>query len=227
MRMKCNFLFVGIMSLFACMATSAFAAVPVHQVQIVAEDMCCQGCARKVSGQLYAARGVKEVGVDMKTRTVTISLPESKAASLGQLWHAVERGDGGPKQLVTSEATYTLSRPDQETNPQQTVGVASPLTVAIDNLHCQGCAKKIAAQLYAIKGVTRVSVDMQKETLIVETQRGVQISPWAVIDAVSRAKERPLAVLGSHGQLTIKWATKTKPKNHQQAQQPNLGGIQR
>ncbi len=227
MRMKCNFLFVGVMSLFACMATSAFAAVPVHQVQIVAEDMCCQGCARKVSGQLYAARGVKEVGVDMKTRTVTVSLPESKGATLGQLWNAVERGDGNPKQLVTAEATYTLARPDQDANPRQTVGVAAPLTVAIDNLHCQGCANKIAAQLYTIKGVTHVSVDMQKGTLMVETLRDVQISPWAAIDAVSKAKERPLAVLGSHGQLTIEWATKTKPKNHQQAQQPNLGGIQR
>jgi len=227
MRMKCKVLLVGVMSLLASMTTSVTAAVPIRQVQIVAEDMCCQGCARKVSGQLYAARGVKEVGVDMTTHTVTVSLPESKAATLGQLWHAVERGDGGPQQLVTSEATYTLVRPDNESSPQQAVRVASPLTVAIDNLHCQGCARKIAAQLYAIKGVTRVSVDMQKETLTVETRRDIQISPWAVIDAVSRAKERPLAVLGSHGKLAIEWTSEATPKNHQQAQQPNLEGIQR
>jgi len=94
MRMKCKVLLVGVMSLLASMTTSVTAAVPIRQVQIVAEDMCCQGCARKVSGQLYAARGVKEVGVDMTTHTVTVSLPESKAATLGQLWHAVERGDG-------------------------------------------------------------------------------------------------------------------------------------
>lgn len=227
MRMMCKFLFVGVLSLIASMTTSVAAAAPVRQVQIVAEDMCCQGCARKVSAQLYAARGVKDVGVDMTTHTVTISLPESQSATLGQLWHAVERGDGGPKQLATSEATYTLVRPDHEASSQQAARVASTFTVAIDNLHCQGCARKIAAQLYAIKGVTRVSVDMQKETLTIETRRDIQISPWAVIDAVGRAKERPLAVHGIHGQLAIKWANEATPKNHQQAQQPELKGIQR
>lgn len=214
-----------------CLSSRAVAAppaAPIHQVEIVAEKMCCAGCARKVSGQLYAAKGVRDVTVDLKAHTVKVTLPRPNAAKLGQLWHFVEQGDGGPTKLVTAEATYTLIRPEAKANTvQQLPPQGSPTYIVIDNLHCQGCAKKIAAQIYAIKGVTKVSVDMEKETLIVETQRDAQVSPWNLIDAVTRAKERPVGVIGSYGKLAIKWATKAQPKNHQQAQLPNFGGTQR
>jgi len=216
---------IGVLALNS---TAAFAAprLATTQVEIVDDAMCCAGCARKVSGQLYATRGVKEVGVDMKSRTLTVSLPESTPAMLGQLWHAVEKGEGTPTKLVTAKATYTLVSPKVDpANPQPRV--ASPLTIVIDNLHCQGCAKKIAAQIYTLKGVTKVSVDMKKGMLFVETHRDLQLSPWALIDAVSKAKERPLAILGNHGELRVKYASKAAPKNHHQAQQPRNGGISR
>ena len=203
---------------------AASSRVPIEQVRIVDESMCCAGCARKISGKLYAARGVKEVGVDLKSHLLTVSLPQPTPAMLGQLWQAVEQGDGTPSKLVTAEATYTLVRP-KAGDPQPQAG--SPLTVVIDNLHCQSCANKIAAQLYTLKGVTKVSADMAKNTLFVETNPKTQVSPWAVIDAVAKSKERPLAIIGSHGKLAITWATKAAPKDQQQAQQPNSGGIQR
>lgn len=236
MHKKCRRMTYLIATIAVCVVATnapAFAAAPrlsAGQVQITDEAMCCAGCARKVSGQLYATRGVKEVGVDMKLRTLTVSLPQPTPVMLGQLWHAVEKGNGTPTKLVTAEATYTLVRPEADpatepsTTPQR---VASPLTIVIDNLHCQGCAKKIAAQLYTLKGVTRVSVDMEKEMLFVETHRDVQLSPWALIDAVAKANERPVAIFGNYGELRIEWATKAKTKNHQQAQQPRNGGIQR
>lgn len=208
---------------------NAFAAAPqllVSQVQITDEAMCCAGCARKVSGQLYATRGVKEVSVDRKSRTLTVSLPQPSPAMLGQLWHAVEQGNGTPTKLVTTEATYTLVRPDVDP-AKQPPSAASPSIIVIDDLHCQGCAKKIAAQLYTLKGVTKISVDMEKERLFVETRREAPLSPWALIDAVAKTKERPIAVFGSHGELKIEWAAQAAHKNHQQAQQPRTGGIQR
>jgi len=232
MHRKCYSTYAFIVALATSVLTinaSATIAAPrlaATQVEIVDEAMCCAGCARKVSGQLYATRGVKEVGVDMKSRTLIVSLPEPTPAMLGQLWHAVEKGEGTPTKLVTAEATYTLLRPEVDAaSPQPRV--ASPLTIVIDNLHCKGCAKKIAAQLYTLKGVTRVSVDMEKEMLFVETHRDVQLSPWALIDAVSKAKERPLAILGSHGELRVEYASKAAAKTHQQAQQPRIGGISR
>ena len=234
MRTKCTI----IATLLASCAINHAGQAPVnaatsqadnHQIQIVAEGMCCKGCARKVSGQLYAARGVKEVGIDLDRHIVTVLLPQPNAAMLGQLWHAVEQGEGAPTKLVTPEATYTLIRPevDSDATVKTTQVANSPLSIVIDNLHCKGCAKKIAAQLYALKGVTKVSVDMQTETLFVETRPNTAVSPWLVINAVAKAKERPLAVTGPHGKLAIEWTTKRAPKNHQQAQQVNTGGIQR
>lgn len=233
MRRKCKNTTTLLLTLLAATGAQsvAKAATPQagnHQVQIVAEKMCCKGCARKISGQLFAARGVKDVGIDMNTHTVTVSLTNPNAATLGQLWSAVESGEGGPTKLVSSEATYTLLRPQTEANGlQQAPQAQRSLSIVIDNLHCKGCAKKIAAQLYALKGVTKVSVDMQSETLFVETRPNTIVSPWIVISAVAKAKERPLAVTGPHGKLAIEWATENAPKNHQQAQQANTGGIQR
>ena len=198
------------------------------QVQIVAEEMCCKGCARKISGQLYAARGVRNVEIDMNTKLVSVSLAPQKSASLGQLWQAVEQGEGGPTKLITAEATYTLTPPATQANAAQPLQYANgALQIVVDNLHCMGCAKKIGAQLYALKGVTKVSADLQKDTLTVETRSRTPLSPWQVIGAVMKAKERPLLVTGIHGTLSIEWATKSTPKNHHQAQQTINGGIQR
>jgi len=185
MRRKCKIIATLLLALAAATGEQSFAATPQngnHQIQILAEGMCCKGCARKVSGQLYAARGVKEVGIDLNTHIVTVSLPQPSAATLGQLWHAVEQGDGGPTKLVTAEATYTLIRPEVEPNAAQPMQNSNePLSIVIDNLHCKGCAKKIAAQLYALKGVTKVSIDMPNETLFVEARPDTTVSPWLVI----------------------------------------------
>lgn len=197
------------------------------EVQITAEKMCCKGCAQKVSGQLYTLKGVKSVGVDLSTHTVKMTLPNPSAATLGRIWHAVEQGDGGPTSLSTSTAAYQLVRPQDEQELRAAQQMGSSMHIVIDNLHCKGCAQKIAAQLYALKGVTKVSVDMQRETLIVETNPETPVSPWLVIDAVSAAKERAVAVRGNYGALAITWATEAAPKSNHQAQQPVTGGIQR
>ena len=231
MHKKCNSYVALLVSLATIGATTFVQAGPkqahIEQVQIVAEKMCCEGCARKTSGQLYAARGVRDVSVDLKSHTLTVALPQPNASMLGQLWHAVEQGDGGPTKLVTTEATYTLIRPKVGENQSQQQQAKLPLSIVVDNLHCKGCAKKIAAQLYAVKGVTKVSVDMERETLFVEARPETQLSPWRLIDAVTQAQERPIAVNGPYGSLAIKWATERAPKNHQQAQQSISGGLQR
>lgn len=198
---------------------------PDQQVQIVAAEMCCQGCARKVSAQLYAARGVKDVQIDMDSRTVTVTLPKPNAPMLGQLWQTVAEGDGGPTKLTTPEASYTLAvaQAEQATAPQAN----GNLYIVIDNLHCKGCAQKIAAQLYATKGVTQVSVDLQQETLIVQTRPDVVLSPWMAMDAVGKANERPLSLSGRYGTISITYAKPQAPKNHDQANSLNGGGIRR
>ena len=196
------------------------------QVRIVVEKMCCKGCAQKVSGKLYTVKGVKSVGVDLPSRTVTVSVPQTNAPTLGALWRAAQQGDGGPTVLTTGSATYKLVPPATAEEAERVRKMGATQHVVIDNLHCQGCARKIASRLYTLKGVTRVSVDMERETLVVQARPGAPLSPWLAIDAVAKAEERPVAVSGSFGTLSIEYAAPAAPKNHQ-ALQTTTGGIQR
>ena len=231
MRTNTNYLIAAAISIAAASSTgfAQTAALPPgdSEVQVIAEKMCCKGCAQKVSGQLYTLKGVKSVGVDLSTHTVNVTLPTPSATTLGRIWHAVEQGDGGPTSLSTSTAAYQIVRPQNEQELRAVQQMGATQHIVIDNLHCKGCAQKIAAQLYALKGVTKVSVDMERETLIVETNPKTPVSPWLVIDAVSVAKERPVAIRGNYGTLAISWATEAAPKSNHQAQQPLNGGIQR
>jgi copper chaperone CopZ len=170
---------------------------------------------------------VKSVVVDLSTHTVKITLPSPSATTLGRIWHAVEQGDGCPASLSTSTAAYQLVRPQDEQQLRAVQQMGATQHIVADNLHCQGCAQKIAAQLYALKGVTKVSVDMKRETLIVETNPTTPVSPWLVIDAVSAAEARPVAIRGNYGTLAITWAAEAAPKSNHQVQQPVRGGIQR
>jgi len=186
-----------------------------RKVQIVAKGMQSEGCAQSISGQLYAARGVKTVEVDLDTQIVSVSLAPKKSATLGQLWKAVEQNEGGPTKLVTTEATYTLTPIEVQSRPgQPPQKLSSALYIVVDNLHCMGCAKKISAQLYTLKGVTNVRADLKKDTITVEARPGTLVSPWQAIAAVAKAKERPLAVTGAHGTVSIEWSTKRAPKVH-------------
>ena len=85
----------------------------IAQVQIVAAGVCCNGCAQKVGAQLYTEPGVSNVQADVPNHLVTITFRPSPKLTLGRLWAATERGDGKPSKLVTSQATYTLQRPEQ------------------------------------------------------------------------------------------------------------------
>lgn len=201
------------------------AAVPPgsYQVQIVAADMCCKGCVQKVSGQLYAAPGVMEVSANLENRTVVVTVSQKKGATLEQLWQAVAAGKGGPTQLTTSNATFTLT-PAASLDKSQILPATKSLII-VENLSYEGRAQKIANQLYTTDGVVKVSADAPQNTLIVTSQQA--ISPWALIAAVTKAQERPVAIQGAYGQLSIAWSANKSGITNQQAQQSNNGEIQR
>ena len=189
-----------------------------HQVEIVADCLSAEGCARKVSEKLRTCRAVESVELDVDSRSIMVSLKKTNPLNLGQLWHAVEQGEGVPLKLSTKEATYTLVEPEAAARPNRS------LQVVIDNMDCKGCAKKIASRLYTLKGVTKVTVDMKTETLTISLRRGVTASPWRILDAVAKAKERPLKVLGAHGELAIEWKSERAENNCHQAKQTTTGG---
>ncbi|MCA9240598.1 MAG: cation transporter [Planctomycetales bacterium] len=193
------------------------------QVRIVAEKMCCKGCAQRVSGQLYTVKGVKSVEVDLASRVLTVSVPQETPKALGAIWHAVQQGDGGPATLATHTTTYRLVSLEEG---QKQGAHAGSLRIVIDNLHCTGCAQKIASRLYTIKGVTKVQVDMQANTLLVTARPGSLSSPWPAVAAVADAKERAVSVSGEFGVLAIEYSEAAAVKTHQ-AQHANPGGARR
>lgn len=189
-------------------------------VEIVAEGMCCQGCVRKVSGKLYAAKGVRSVSADLPTHLVKVQAPKAGEAYLGSLWEAVAAGDGAPTSLTASGATFRLKQTGE-------ASVASSATeVRVEGLETEGQLRQLASRFNAVEGVANVQVDPSRLTLVVTTAQGRQLNPWAAAELVVRAGHRPLNVSGPAGTLTIEWGD-AKPLPAHNANLRPLGGISR
>lgn len=72
-------------------------------------------------------------------------------------------------------------------------------SIAVKDMCCAGCSQKIAARLYAVRGVKEVRVDMKTKTLFVAPQQSVTLSPLAMWVAVEKAKDTPLMLKGPSG----------------------------
>jgi copper chaperone CopZ len=173
---------------------------PLIKVQILANDMCCQGCAQNVAAQLYAAPGVTSVEADVANRTVTVTAKPSPKLTPQRLWQAVEQGKGGPSKLVTAQATYTLTKP--ESLKQEDRLPVGQYVLVVRELKDREAAQRIANQIYRLRGVSKISLDGAQQALHVQTS-GVALSPWVLAAAAEQAQAEPVAVNGPNGLLTI------------------------
>lgn len=60
------------------------------------------------------------------------------------------------------------------------------VVVAVEDMHCATCAKKVARKLYALKGVKRVSPSLEKDvvTVYVPADRPVAVAQiWSAVAA--------------------------------------------
>lgn len=180
----------------------AFGAGPTNATyEIIADGMCCQGCAKNVAAQLYAAPGVINVQTDVPTRTVTITAKPSPKLTLEKLWNAVEKAKGKPSQLATSQAVYKLTPTDQlKPDEHPAAGV---YTLLVANMHDMKQVERIVAQLRPIRGIESYSVDLAQGALFVKPAPNVQLSPWALAAAVGQAEQSPVAVAGPFGRIRI------------------------
>ncbi len=185
----------------------------IEEVRLVAEEMCCKGCARKVSGRLYAVKGVNAVGVDLATHTLTVSLPTPNAQTLGRLWGAAEQGGGGPTQLTTADAVYSLRAIEQpEAAPEAQPG--HRVYVTLNQLQGGDATTLVAHGIDSLKGVLCVGLDQQSHTLVVDTQPGASLSLWEIADAVLGAGGRPVAIRDAHQEVKIEWTADRPAKRH-------------
>lgn len=192
--------------------------------EIVADGMCCQGCAKKVAAQLYTAPGVMNVKADVPNRLVTITAKPSPKLTLEKLWKAVEQAKGKPSQLTTSNAIYTLIGPDQlKPEEQPATGV---YTVYVADMHDMQRAEKVAGQLRAIRGIESLSVDLANGALLVKPVPKIELSPWALAAAVGQAEQSPVAVTGPFGRISIEPVTQEAPSAVLSSRQPAQGTVQ-
>lgn len=200
-------LFVAMVGLNTC--ANVEAQQTVFKVQIVADDMCCKGCAQKVAAQLYAAPGVTSVQADVPNRLVIVTAKPSPKLTVERLWQAVEQGKGGPSKLVTPQATYVLLR--SESLPTEQRLPLGRYSVEVQAMQDKESAQKIANQLYGIHGVQNISVDVEQRKLFLQAANGAILSPWALATAAERAQGEPIAVAGPYGVLMIERSEAADP----------------
>ncbi len=199
-------------------------AAPNVTYQIVADGMCCQGCAKKVAAQLYTAPGVTNVKADVPNRLVTITAKPSPKLTLEKLWKAVEQAKGKPSRLTTPHAIYTLARLDQlKAADQPAAGV---YTLFIADLHDMQRAENVAGHLRAIRGMESLSVDLAQGALQVTPTAKVELSPFALVAAAEQAEELAVAVTGPFGRISIEPVTEQAAGAVLSSRQPAQGTVQ-
>ena len=157
--------------------------------------------AQKVAAQLYTAPGVSNVEADVPSHTVTVTCKPSPKLTLGGLWQAAEKADGKPSKLMTSQATYTLQRPEQ-------LQLKEPLVpgrywVVVQKLATNDGAQVITKRLYAVRGVKIVSFDAASRTFFVESDANAALSPWTLMAAVEQSGLATESITGPQGVFTI------------------------
>jgi copper chaperone CopZ len=71
--------------------------------------------------------------------------------------------------------------------------------IFVGDMHCAGCAKKVARKLYGVKGVVKVRSDIKIDVAIVTPQQNKQIDPKALWAATEKSGIMPIKLIGPAG----------------------------
>ncbi len=82
-------------------------------------------------------------------------------------------------------------------NPTRTI-------ITVPDMHCMGCAKKMATRLYQVPGVAKVEANVPATTLTLTPQAQRAPSPRALWEAIEGAGYRPSKLEGPGGTYTSK-----------------------
>ena len=78
------------------------------------------------------------------------------------------------------------------------------VAVYVDDMHCKACAQKIARKLYTVPGVVAVHADVKKNIAMITPQKGKDLSPRAIWEAVEAAKFKPVKLVSPQGTFKVK-----------------------
>jgi Cu+-exporting ATPase len=76
--------------------------------------------------------------------------------------------------------------------------------ITVPDMHCMGCAKKMAAQLNAVSGVGKVEVNLPATAMVVSAKAGTSPSPRGMWEAIEKAGYKPAKLEGPSGTFTSK-----------------------
>lgn len=83
----------------------------------------------------------------------------------------------------------------------------TPTTITVPDMHCMGCAKKMANKLSAVPGVAKVEANVEVTTLTVTPKVQQTPSPRALWEAVENAGYTPSKLAGPGGTFVKKPAS--------------------
>ena len=106
-------------------------------------------------------------------------------------------------------ATHHDEHHRQPTPQKQQTKTAPPLKLApgqavvyVDDLHCAGCARKVARKIFGVKGVVRVETNVKANRAVITPQAKAKLSGPAIWSAVQKAGFRPVKLIGPEGVYT-------------------------
>jgi len=176
-------------------------AADVATYEITADDMCCQGCAKKIAAQLYTAPGVMNVAANVESRLVTVTAKPSPKLTADRLWNAVEKGKGKPSRLVAGDSAISLVRPEQLDAASR--AAAGRYVIEVTPSADADAIARLSSAVQSMKGVQTVTLLQDKSQLIVESSKGVQLSPWPMLSAARQLGLASSSVTGPFGRLTL------------------------
>jgi copper chaperone CopZ len=90
------------------MASVSIAQTPqAATTKISLAKLHCQGCAKKVAGQLTQVAGVESVQGDLPTATLVVTHKPGMLPSPKAMWEAVEKANHVPTKLEGPAGTFT------------------------------------------------------------------------------------------------------------------------
>lgn len=84
--------------------------------------------------------------------------------------------------------------------------------IYVGDMHCAGCAKKIARKLYAVKGVVKVRTDLKADVAVVTPQKKKKLDPDALWLAAEAAGFPAVKLVGPSGTFIPDPETKAAKK---------------
>ncbi len=137
-------------------------------VTLAVENMVCGGCMRKVETALAAVPGVISARANLSAKRATVVFGNAQEAGAAKLIAALD--------AIGFGATEYL--------PAALPSVRQTVTLAVENMVCGGCMRKVETVLAAVPGVISARVNLSAKRATIVFEKAQDASAAKAIDAL-------------------------------------------